>query len=416
MSFTERLMSTGDWNLRLRSEIPQNILGQMGLLKYGFGHIVIFPTHSKLDEIGSGFTDAQRLAHARYVGVYRSRDSEFEVSGPGLAFWLGDEEGKGDVFDTVTGGSGGGGTLTGWRVTLTPAGFTGATGLSTPGGTFIKTYDRVTRRDILADVCAFFGSEWKVTNDLKFWLGVTEDLFNVTPRAAIVRHSTDRGHEPHLLGVGAEFDIEQDLEDWTREVDYYTGTEDTPSLATATTGAGVNDIPYRNIDGTAILMNRIIEDFGETPTVNAAALAAAQLGRFNRVRQSISVASTGYEIGERVAVGDYVWLYDPTRDLMNLANEVPYRGGMIWPIKIRCTGMTSPIREGMGVYFRRWVDNNTATWDVEWVDLTEWVEWESSNTKVELGDLPRPMNFQSHMWHDKRDVQAQPRYINSIVL
>jgi hypothetical protein len=44
----------------------------------------------------------------------------------------------------------------------------------------------------------------------------------------------------------------------------------------------------------------------------------------------------------------------------------------------------------MGVYFRRWIDDDTITWGHDWVDLTDWIEWESGTDEiVELGDLPR---------------------------
>ena len=415
MTFSERLMNYGEWRLRLRPDTPLNILGTLDLDRFGFGHIVILPTWQKLNEIGSGYTDADRRAKARYMGVYRSRDSEFEFSGPGLPFWLGDEDGKGDTIASITGGATGSGTFLQWAVSCTPAGFDYDVLPTAPGGTYIKLYERVTRREILNDVVSRFGVEWKMTPDFKFHFGVIDEVFETTPRAAIVRNM-GVGHDTHLQAVAGEFDIEQDLEDWTRQVDYYTGTEASPTISTANSGAGAADIPYRNVDGTAIPMTRIIEDFGDTPTSSGATLAAAQFGRFNRIRQQLTAVSTGFDIGDRVSVGDFVWLYDPARNLVNLANEVPYRGGVIWPVKIRCTGMTSPIRKGMGVYFRRWIDNNTTTWDVDWVDLTEWVEWDRESTRVEMGDLPRPVSYRSNVTRDRRDVQAQSRYLNSIIL
>ena len=67
--------------------------------------------------------------------------------------------------------------------------------------------------------------------------------------------------------------------------------------------------------------------------------------------------------------------------------EVAYRGEIINPEKIRITGITWPIKDGYGVYLRRLA--NTNPYRIEYIDLTEYVSWESGNTQLDIGDTKR---------------------------
>lgn len=380
---TERLMGTGRWDVRFRPDVPLEVLMGIDLKRHGFGHIVVTPARLDLTAVTA---DADRLTASRYIGVLRERPSARQIGGPGLAMWLGDEDGKGVLLEQNDYGT----TLTNWRTLLTPPGWTAAG--SSPGGSFTRDVVRETAIEVLPDVCAFFGVEWKIGwigGAWKLWVDTTANLFRTTPRAMILRdvHTQLRGTD--ILGIGAGFDIEQDLDDWTRQVNYYTGDEAAPTLTTASqAGLQDKDVPYRRVDGQAITMTRAIEDFGTSSA--GATMAPAHFGRFKNAHESITAASTEYDITRDVQCGDFVWVYDPIRGLTSPVNEVYFRGRLYWPMKIRVTGHTWPIRRGMGVYLRRYADNDTTTWTPEWVDLTDWVDWEDESAEVvELGDLPR---------------------------
>ncbi len=383
MRITERLMGTGRWDLRFKANAPLEILTGVDVKRYGFSHIVVTPARLDLTAVTS---DADRLTSARYIGVLRDRRSEREIGGPGLAMWLGDEDGKGVILEQNDYGT----SLANWRTLLTPPGFTAAGGAV--AGSFTRDVVRETAIEVLPDICTFFGVEWKIGYDSgwKLTIDTTENLFEMTPVAMILRDAPTQMQDLDVLGVGAAFEIEQDLEDWSREVLYYSGDEAAPTLTTASeAGLMDKDVPYRRVDGQAITMSRAIEDFGTSSA--GAAMAPAHFGRFYRVHETVTAASTEYNITNQVRCGDYVWIYDPARGLVSDANEVYFRGRMYHPMRIRVTGHTWPLRKGMGVYLRRYSDNDTSTWGIDWFDLTDWVDWEDATAEVvELGDLPRP--------------------------
>ena len=384
MSITERLMGVGSWSLNLSEDTPRAIMDQLDVRRAGFGHIVVTPTPVAVDLV----PEAGILGMARYVGVYRKQPTEFGLSGAGLALWVADEDGKGPTY---TGGlSTASGTFAQWVAALKPSSL--ASGITSAiGGAFAKTYPRTALRKPLDEVCAYFGAEWRVANDLKFDIGTPGALFNLVPNSVIVRREGEGGRDFNIHGIVGDLDIERDVEDWSRRVVYFTGTDQAPITAIADGGVAANDVIYRGPDGSAISMDRMIEDFSTTPTASGTSLAAAQYGRFKNPRQELTLSTGQYDIGQNVRVGDNVYVYDPSRGIQDLTVQVEYRGRTIYPETIRCMGLSWPVRRGMGVYFRYWKKLGS-TWVVNWLDLTNYVEWESGETSVEVGAKPRSTN------------------------
>jgi hypothetical protein len=384
---TEKLMGTGGFELHLVSGVRRSgVLSQVDVRRrgVGLGHVVVTPT--PMDPLA--VTDDEMLANARFVGVYRSQPSEFALAGVGVNSWLGDHEGKGRSLGVL--GTPGTGSFADWRnqlVSLTHGLTAGVT--STIPGTYPKNFFRTVPREVIDDLAERFGAEWRVTNQFTLDFGLPADLFRAVPVATIVRDRGLAGRDPATIGVVGDLDESRDLEDWSRRVVYFTGTEGSPTASIADGSIATADTPYRAPDGQYAFIDRVIEDFGDTPTSSGPAFAAAQYGRFNTARRQITLGSLEYDIGRDVNVGDNVYVYDPLRGITDMNNPVPYRGTTIYPEVIRCVGMTYPIREGMGVYLRRYVDNNTETWPVTYVDLTPYVEWENRETTVEIGAKPR---------------------------
>lgn len=381
MTVTERLMGIGEWSLSLRDDTPRAVMDRLDVRTAGFSQIVITPTPVDIQSLGDG-----ALPLARYVGVYRKQPSDYGMAGAGLAMYVADEDGKGPVYTTPIGGSGA--TFAFWATTLRPSSLTAGI-TSTFAGQFTKIYNHTNLRDPLDDVCSYFGAEWSITNDFKFNIGLPSALFATTPRAVITAKEGEGGRDFGIVGVTGDLGVQRDLEDWTRRVDYFTGSEASPALTLADGGVAANDIPYRTPSGAALPMDRIIEDYSGTTGTDATGLANAQFGRFRNPRQQLSLSSRQYDIGQDVRVGDNVYVYDPVRGIRDMTKQINYRGKLIYPETIRCVGLDGwPIRQGMGVYFRYWT-RPASTWVLNWLDLTNYMKWETGDTTIEVGAKPR---------------------------
>lgn len=373
---TERLMSSGQWSVTLSADTPLNIVHELGVAKSGFAHIVITPNHVTPTD----FTDSGLLGVARYTGVYRKRSGRV-LSGAGLATWLGDESGKGDVLTSPTAHT----TFSGWIGALRPAYFTAGV-TSSIAGTFVQTYQRVTRRKALDEVCAFYDAEWRVRPDFTFDAGTRAALFLTTPRAVVVKRKADSGTSAGYTGISGDLEVDEDTESWARAVLYY--FDSNQQLHQPDGGVADADVPFRNPTGGAAQVRQVVES--STPaTGEAAGLASAEYSKVRDIQRTLTLTADHYDIGADVTVGDDLWVYDPDAGLVDTANQIEFRGETIFPTKIRCVGYTWPVRLGMGVYLRRYV-KVSGVWTVDWIDLTEYVEWETGDGQVEVGALPRP--------------------------
>lgn len=371
-------MGVGQWSLDIADSTPGVVREKIDVRASGFGHIVILPGHIRHQDV----TDADMLRLARYVGVYRSQSAS-SISGAGLNSWLGDEDGKGLVLAGAY-------TATTWLtwVNLLRPSFLGA-GVSpaSGGASFTRVYNRTTLRPTLDEVCSFFGGEWRVTNEFKLDVGTRAQLYRTSPIAMIVRRRGDSGRDPNVTGIEGELDLSRDVEDWVRSVLYYYNNN--ASVYTASGGVAAVNVPYRYPDGSAAEIRRVVQD-STTSASEATALGNAEYTKYRYARQELRLSSDLYDIGDDIQVGDPVWVFDDEMGIANTANQVTYRGQTVYPEVIRCVGYTWPVRNGMGVYFRRHVWNGAA-WVVEWTDLTEYIEWETGATTIEVSSGPRPL-------------------------
>lgn len=368
-------MATGRWSVTLRRDTPASVLNALDMNIFGFGHVVI--TSARVDY--RILTDAQILNVARFSGIYRERPDDYTIGGPTANAWLGDEDNKGPVIEgTLSVGSPY--SFGQWRVALTPS-FLDISTASTPLGGYNRTFTRCSYRDAIDEISDRFGTEWIVRPNFTLDWAHEDELFVTTPQSIIVPRLGTGRDTPYRVLVGS-MNHEQSLEDWTRTVHYFTGTEDAPTLATATIAGTV---PYRAPDGTPIVMERIMEDF--SGSIDPSNLAAAQLGRFDHVKESMTLSALDYDIGDAVRVGDHVWVFDYERGIYNRNNPRPYRGGWTYPLGFKVVGHTWPIRSGMGVYFRRFQPGQSEpTFVADYIDLTPYVVWEPGAAELEVGD------------------------------
>lgn len=374
MTVSERKMGIGSWQLNFNRRVPRSLLDMLDTTtSVGFGHVII--TRTRVDP--NAITEADLLANASYAGVFREHPTEFTIGGPGLAVWLADEEDKGNIYETAK--TGGAQTFAAWIADLRPAALTAGTVTAIGGGTFPQQFYLATPRQAIDTVCDYFGGEWKITPDFKLHAGPQANLFVTTPKVIVQRN--DNGRDLNVTGIHGQFDTESDLDDYTtRTIVITRGVSGEAAIGAANTPV---TIPYKDPQGNALVMKRLI-DGSQVDAGNGNAVAATQVGRFDDVRRSITLSSDVYDVTGDITVGDTIWVYDPLLNLVDTSNEVIYRGRTIHPIAIRVLGYTWPIRRGMGVYLRYY---NGA--GVTYLDLTDYVAWETQDAQIEVGATPR---------------------------
>lgn len=368
MTVTEIKQAVGSWELRLREEkTPRAILDALTF----FGHIALIPGKVDPAQYGDGL-----LAAARYVGVYRSKDATdgFTLKGSGMAFWLGDEDDKGDIHETP--------------VTLTDATFAASiNALLPPGGAVISgtinsvpgaytgTHQWETPRKSITYVTDTFGAEWRVNGNATLDVGTVAQLYVTDPRALLIPKGF--GSDLQRKAIVGRFSMGTDVEDTTtRVVLLAEGQGDT----IVTSAADAAPTPYMDIHGNPIKVTRVVSESG-TETANAEARAQLQLNRFLNPRRSVGLNSDDYDINGVFRVGDYLDVYNPESGFVDPGREVYWKGDRINPMALRCVEMTWPVPPGWTVAFR---DING-----RWIDLSQCYASESGQTTIVVGELAR---------------------------
>ena len=369
MSVTERVMAAGDWSITLSSETPRKVLEAINVEAIGFSTLVILPAHLDV----RAHADADLLALARYTGIYR-RQEGMVLSGAGLPTLMGDEDGKGDVFESPR--TTANGYLTQWVPALRPMSLAAGT-VTSPGGSYTKSFYLVTAKEAFETLNATFGVEWRITPDLKLHVGTPAALYGTTPKIIVLADAGEGGRDISLTGVAATAGLSVDLEDYASKIIVPYGAE------TEVAVAEVSEHPYRRpADGGPALIDKVISA-GTGDATDPQTLADAALETAGMPRREVTVQDTHYDLGLIAPVGSYLWLYAPPM-IMNTGSPVQFRGRVCYPQLIRLMGMTWPVTIGHGVYLR-----TASTGEVVWQDLTECVEWETGNVRLEVGALPR---------------------------
>lgn len=370
MTIKQVIQALGDWSLTLRQDTPRHVLDQLDYL----GHVAVLPGRLDASQIGD-----QLLAAARYVGVLRNRsaENEYALAGSGMAYWLGDEDDKGDIFEA-------GVTLTAQTFANSVAALLPAGGAVTAGtihsiaGTYTGTHRWETPRKALDRLVELFAAEWRVNGNGTLDAGTVAQLYQVTPTTLLVRPG-QAGRELGRLALAGRMGLESDIEDYsTRVVVLAEGEGD----AIATGSADAVTVPYRDIHGNDAVITRLVSS-AETPASNAAALAQLQLNRFANPRQAVRLSASAYDITGDLALGDYLAVYDPDNGFYDLNQASYWRGVEINPIHLRCVELAWPVPAGWTVAFRRASG--------VWVDLSDWYVPEGGDTQITVGQFSRSL-------------------------
>lgn len=369
MTVNEQLMGLGSWGITLRAETPREILDRLGY----FGHTAIIPGRVNPAEYGDNL-----LTMAKYVGVLTKRefDDVKRIGGQGMAVWLADSDGKGEVFETPVSIVG---KTFAQSITQLMSGSTAVVvgTLYSVAGNYSGTHVWQSRGKAVDYVCSTMGAEWRVNGNATLDAGPISALFKTVPDCVIVRK--DAGRDLTLTGLAGDMQLSRDVEDFTTRVVLLAQGE---GEATATGSANIASNPYLDIRGNPVKRTRLVSE-SETSTGNANARAQLQLNRFTGTRNALRLSAQDIEIDGSFEVGDYVYVWDPDAGLYDTSNEVTFRGQRINPIKLRAVEASWPVTDGMTVAYRHQ--------DGTWIDLTSYFVPESGGTSIGVGELGRSL-------------------------
>lgn len=381
-------MAPGRWNVNLQADTPVSLTDQLNLAtSVGFASAIF--TAAPLDP--TMFDSADLLTLSVYTGIYRAQEERLKLDGPHATAWLADEDGKGDLIEA--GLFSVGSPLSNWVTGLTTPALSVGT-ITDPGGSlgwnYSWTNDKANNpRAAMDAVCDWFtavaGStddpvEWEVSEQLEVNAGLVSAVYGTTPSAIFTADDDGREHA-ELTSFPASMTLREDLEDYTDRVlasDTSATLADYPASAWGST-------PYNDPQGADLHMARVVS--GVEPSWSSlTSVAQGQYSRFKKVRQKIDASLSGFCPIADIRCGSYVWAWDPFENIYDTANEITFRGEVIRPLKLRVKEINQPLQAGMGVYIRYY---DGSAWQV--IDLTPWVEYESGETRVTIGDLAQTL-------------------------
>lgn len=381
MAVTQTLRALGSWDVQLREDTPAEVWDRIDY----FGHVAIHMGRQNPQVARDSL-----LKSARYVGVLRSRSESGlpkKIGGVDISMWLGDPDNKSDIVESEL-------VLNGTFQTVINAVMAGfdaiqiGTVFNDPT-TFTGTFQFQTRRQIIDYICQTLGGfAWRVNGDATIDAGREEDLFVTVPEVAVIRKQKAlpslAGSEADMFlrSLGGQLDTAQDVEDLTTRV-LLMAQGSNGQFVSAAVDAPPGTHPYLDMFGNPIKMTRIAQE-SETNESNAEARAQLLLNRFLGTRDALNLTTDFYDISGVARVGDYLWVYDPVMNLIDPNNEVIFRGQRMNPFRLQMTETTWPVSQGMSVFYRHY--------DGDWIDLTDFVVWESGATNIVVGGYNRSLN------------------------
>lgn len=386
MAVTEVLNQLGEFEFELSTTVPRDVLDT---IQY-FGHIALIPGRVDPKQYGDSL-----LTAARYVGVVRRRtlgddgrtnkvQDNIRIGGVGMAFWLGDEDGKGDIYETAQ-------TFTaqGFSVVLTallPDAVTPGT-FGTVAGTYTGSHQYESPRSAIQYVCDTMSTTsvpvtWRVNGDATLDAGPHTDLFVTSPKCIIIRKGTSPGDDMFMRSLEGNVDYEEDMEDFTTRV-VMLGEANSENFATGTADISPGANPFKDVHGNTLKLTRLVSE-SDTLEENADTRAAIALDQYSSSRKEFAFSTSDYDVHGTFEVGDYVYVYDPDLGLVDTGNQVQFRGTTLNPTKVQVYETTWSITEDFTVAYR---DANG-----NWTDLTDNIHFEQvTPSKVVVGDPSRKL-------------------------
>lgn len=363
----ERVMTQGSFDVRFALNAPLSLWSTMNK----FGHIVITPqwVDHRL------FDDDVMLGLARYSGVILKKklsEDGLEVSGAGMVWWLGDEEGKGDIIETKVSLSSS--SLDNALTNLLPTAISKGTVTEPAGTTYTGEHQWETPLDAIRTVVASMGCEYRVNPNGTIDAGPNNSVYNIDNPVIVVTRTHRSGGDSLLRGVDVEtMETEEDSRSYASRAIVI--TEDSDNVLTLVGGQNRSPAPTEyDINGN--LIDRVLQLETSGSPVDVTLYLTTQMNEHVTV-SNMEISTEFYEIQNGdLRIGDAFWAFDPPA-FVDTANEVWFRGEPINPKKLRLIAASWPLRPGMGVYYRPPLAAPTAADD--WVDLSPYIQWEDSS-------------------------------------
>lgn len=370
----ERVMGMGSWQVQLSPDAPLSLYNSLTKL----GHLVVTPQRLEPAVIG----DAGMLAAARYAGpLMKRRISErgLELEGHGMAWWLGDPEGRGSgVYETTKALSAA--TLSTCLTTLLPSAVTSGTVTNGSLPTYTGEFVLVTPLDAIRTVMVALGAEFRINPDGTMDAGASDDVFTFdTPVVVVLRKGW--GADATYKSVFARTLASTiDATDFvTRAILVHETSAGAKSVADSSTRAGVTAY---DIHGNLVTRTRVEAAEADASTSTATYLSSI-LDKHDEIRTHEVDADQWEVTGGSWQVGDAFWVYDPP-GFVDTANQIHYRGDVLNPVKMRLIEAAWPLRDGMGVFYRPATSTVAAA---DWVDLSDVVQWEDGRSQVSAAQV-----------------------------
>jgi hypothetical protein len=389
VAVSEILKALGSWDVKLAPNTPRDVLDALDY----FGHVAIVPGRLDPAQYGDNL-----LAAARYVGVLRTRtigddgrtnapQDDLSVGGVGMAFWLGDEDGKGDVYENAVEPASTS-FATAINMLLPASGAVTAGTIYSVSGQYTGRHQYESPRSAITYVCDTMSTtsvpvSWRVNGDGTLDAGPESDLFVTDPTCVIM--AVGAGEDMTLRALPGSIDVTRDVEDYSTRVVLLAEGE---GSSIATGSADISPATsYKDIHGNTLKLTRLVSE-SDTATANAATRAELALSQFTSTRNALSLSTSDYDVHGTFTVGDHVWVYDPDSGLVDTSTEVTFRGLRINPIKLQVTETQWAITDRYTVAYRSGAG--------VWTDLTQYVEWETDSTSnVTVGDFSRQLTSSS---------------------
>lgn len=390
MSVTEVRQALGSWSLSLDRNTPADVLDAIT----PFGHVAVLPgrlTSGDIAAAGDGL-----LTSARYVGVYRRREAGGEsgrttLHGAGMAFWLGDEDGKGYVYETALTAASAtfSGAVTAALASVLSVSIGTLTAVPGDGGNFSSRFIYQSPREALTYITDTFSSTtvpvgWRVNGNGSVDAGPESALYRTDPVAMLVAKDEAEGRDLAVVGMRGTLELESDVSDYTTRVVLLAEGEEG---ATVSGSASLPSVPYKDIQGNTVKFTRLVSE-DQTSSGNALVRATLQLNRFSGPRYAVTLDTSQYDVKGEFVVGDTIMIFDPAVGFTDLAREQVYRGLVINPMHVQVTEMTWPVPADWTVAYR---DGNGV-----WTDLSAYYVPEGGATTVVVGQFSRDILANSY--------------------
>lgn len=399
---TEVLMKPGTWEVKLLDS-TRNAVRQ---LPQYHGHVVITPL--RLDD---GNPDrAGLISKALYMGIVRRRSKDMlHFGGPHILAYLGDEQGyKSNASQSLWANGTPWANVMNWMwthchgATVEPNKIEQGTYYQNPVNSateVLSATDNQMPREIIDNLGPFWGGiEYRVrtsTDGLHAYCdfgstGVNGLFRKGNPQVVLLRDTGGREAGDQGAGTPRINGMQLVTFDFAGDQDSYSNSL---GLSLANPAFGTLWTTYFTVpswDGVAHASwgRRRSIPTNDNNMVNAYGTAYRLTEEVERVAGTAVVNE--YAPTRLITPGDEVYIYDPANNLIETNGATPpiyFRGDEVHALTFRCTQISWPLLEGMGVYFISSDLNNTV------VDLTDYVDWETgANSSLLLGTPPRPLS------------------------